>query len=577
MISREQYRKVKEFNENSKIIVRKADKNNTYVVLDKADYESKINILLSDETKFTKLSRDPTLQLKKKLRNLIDTQNACVDATYFAKPTGSYQPGYIYGNPKIHKSSVDPPLRPIISQIGTPTYDVAKRLNSILAPYIPKRYMIESTQEFIDITQSSSHGGMLASLDVVSLFTNVPVSDTVDIILENAYNHPELPAPKIPRNILREMLVVCTTETPFRNINGDVYLQNDGVSMGSPLGPLFANFYMSWLENQVVPNMSNPPAIYTRYVDDIFMIINNISTLQEIKTKMESLSVLKFTYEVETRKSLPFLDVLVRRVSDNTLHTSVFVKQTDAGQCMNYNGITSDQYKVGVIKTFLQRAYRICSDWESLHVEVERIKQLLTNNNYPQKIVDETINKFLEQKLTCCVSQDNSDNTIKFYYKNQMTSQYKHEEKLLRKIVDDHVKSTDQSRSVKLNIYYRARRLSSLFIRNNLHRNSSPSNVVYRYTCDHGGCQPNQTYIGYTICTLVERMRNHAQLGSIKKHNIDHHDRKVTTQQLVDCSTILKRLHTKEELIIAEALLIKQHEPPINNQKEGETRVLSIF
>jgi hypothetical protein len=54
---------------------------------------------------------------------------------------------------------------------------------------------------------------------------------------------------------MKQLLLICLTETPFKHINGDIYLQTDGVSMGSPLGPLMANFYMADLENRVLKDM----------------------------------------------------------------------------------------------------------------------------------------------------------------------------------------------------------------------------------------------------------------------------------------------------------------------------------
>ena len=252
----------------------------------------------------------------------------------------------------MHKDEQRPPLRPIISQIGTPTYDVAKKLNDILCPYMPTKYMIQSTQEFIGIARSFEGDGHLASLDVESLFTNVPVDDTIAIILDCAYNSPTANPPDIPREIVKRLLKICTTETPFRNINGDLYLQKDGVSMGSPLGPMFANFYMCHIENNVLPNLATPPLVYTRYVDDIFLVIKNIKTLEEIKQKFEEVSVLKFTCEMEVRKAISFLDVEITR-AEGSLETAVHTKPTSVGECMNYLGIAPERYKLGVTEMLL--------------------------------------------------------------------------------------------------------------------------------------------------------------------------------------------------------------------------------
>ena len=90
------------------------------------------------------------------------------------------------------------------------------------------------------------HVKQLVPLDIESLFTNVPVLETIDIIIQTVYNHPVIPAPTLPSETMEELLIVCTTETHFQ-FCGRTYVQVDGVSMGSPLGPTFADFYMSHL------------------------------------------------------------------------------------------------------------------------------------------------------------------------------------------------------------------------------------------------------------------------------------------------------------------------------------------
>ena len=66
-------------------------------------------------------------------------------------------------------------MRPIVSQIGTPTAQVAAQINDIIVIYMPKKYMVKSTSEFLSIIRNleNSDDMMLASLDVESLFTNI--------------------------------------------------------------------------------------------------------------------------------------------------------------------------------------------------------------------------------------------------------------------------------------------------------------------------------------------------------------------------------------------------------------------
>ena len=128
--------------------------------------------------------------------------------------------------------------------------------------YILGEYMLKSRDEFINILQTTKPKGPPSSLDVESLFTNVPVNETINIIIRNVYHHKSLPPPDISKEDLRELLLLCTTSVPFRNIDGKMYIQKDGMSMGSPLRPIFPNFYMADVENKVlsIPNMK--PNIY---------------------------------------------------------------------------------------------------------------------------------------------------------------------------------------------------------------------------------------------------------------------------------------------------------------------------
>ena len=548
--------------------------------MEKDVYKQQLDIIVNDTSKFHKLQKDPTEDLKKKLNGLIDMYNNSSQTNKFKKLIGHFQPGYIYGNPKIHKSRTNPPIRPIISQIGTPTYDIAKTINTILKPYCPSKYSINSTKEFIDIVHAINTPGLITSLDVESLFTNVPVIPTINIILQYAYHDPHVAPPSIPEHIMRELLTVCTTETPFKHINGDVYQQIDGVSMGSPLGPLFAEFYMSSIESKVLPSLPEErrPFTYCRYVDDIFVLVRDIGIVESLKSIFEAESVLTFTYEQEKNGRMPFLDVLVERGKRGVLNTSVYVKGTNSGACINYRSIAPERYKVGVVKTMLHRAYLTCSTWSALDTELRRLQQLFAYHNFPQELVEREIKSFLQKRCEGGTRGSDQSADVSLFFQGQMTNQYKQEEQNLHKIIDDHLAPTDDNARIKLHIYYNSKKLSNLFIKNNPHKSETQSRVVYRYTCpDAERCQPSQTYIGHTTCSLRQRMTLHAQNGSIKQHQSDSHSKKVTTAEILNNIKVIFRSQERQELYIAEALFIKEEQPTINNQKEGETRILHIF
>ena len=159
-----------------------------------------------------------------------------------------------------------------------------------------------------------------------------------------------------------------------------------------------------------------------------------------------------------------------------------------------------------------------------------------------------------------------------------MTSMYKQEEKTLRKIVRTHVLPAPE-KVVRLNIYYKNKKVSNLFIKNNPHKKTleEQSHVVYRYSCNAEECNPSQTYIGYTTTTLKQRMTTHAQNGSIKSHSMERHDHVIRTAEILKQIKVIYSSPDRLELLLAEALLIKSQEPTINNQREGETRILDVF
>ena len=83
--------------------------------------------------------------------------------------------------------------------------------------------------------------GIISSLEVENLFTNVLLLIKIDVIINNIYHHPTLPPLKIDSNTLRKILLLCPTEVPFFDHHGNIYIQKERNVMGSVLGPGFSN------------------------------------------------------------------------------------------------------------------------------------------------------------------------------------------------------------------------------------------------------------------------------------------------------------------------------------------------
>ena len=368
------------------------------------------------------------------------------------------------------------------------------------------------------------------------------------------------------------MLPLCTKESPFRCPEGNLYLQCDGVAMGSPLGVLFAQAYMSHVEAKVM-QIVPAPYIYCRYIDDVFVDVQDEAHLDTLKAELERNSVLKFTVDKSIDNKMPFLDVDVDGSRGNFV-TQVYRKQTNTGHCLNGRSECPVRYKTSVIRAYVRRALKACSTWELIHQEFERLKQIFANNGYDQEMVEQEIQKMLDARRAQDPTPPDAElngATHKLWYKGTMSSSYKTEEKILRDIVSRNCIPVNANDKITLNVYYQSPRVSGMVMRNNLACVPSllkATNVVYRFKCTIGDCArlSNSTYIGHTSTTVSRRITMHLQDGALLRHLDRCHGVSLTRDMMVDNTTILARCSDRRRLQILEAVYIRDMDPIINRQ-----------
>ncbi len=98
-------------------------------------------------------------------------------------------------------------------------------------------------QNTIGLCGMQNDGFFMASFDVKSLFTNIPLNETIDICVENLFA--QSPPQKFSKKNIRSMLSNCVLDSFFL-FDSKYYEQIDGVAMGSPLDPTFANAFLSF-------------------------------------------------------------------------------------------------------------------------------------------------------------------------------------------------------------------------------------------------------------------------------------------------------------------------------------------
>ena len=151
----------------------------------------------------------------------------------------------------------------------------------------------------------------LVSFDVKSLFTNVPLDRTIDIVLKRIYGKHEITT-NIGCKEMKDLITLCTKNVLF-TFNNEIYQQRDGVAMGSPLGPILAGIIMVELENSIVPKLNSHLQFWKRYVDDTLTIVKE-GSINHVLQQLNSFHPnIQFTFEIESSGRIPFLDILIIR------------------------------------------------------------------------------------------------------------------------------------------------------------------------------------------------------------------------------------------------------------------------
>ena len=115
---------------------------------------------------------------------------------------------------------------------------------------------------------------------------------------------------------MKHLLILCTKNVHF-TFNNELYIQNDGVAMGSLLDPILEGIFMIELENMLVSKLKQHIKNWIRYAGDTFVYVKNGSVEYVLSVLEKFRPNIKFTYEKEVNNTLPFLDVLFIKNPDH--------------------------------------------------------------------------------------------------------------------------------------------------------------------------------------------------------------------------------------------------------------------
>ena len=412
---------------------------------------------------------------------------------------------------------------------------------------------------------------ILVSFDVISLFTNVPLKFTIDVITNKIYESSSRPA--VTKEDFKKMLEFVTSGLFL--YRDKLYKQVDGVTMGSPLGPTLVNFCLAHFESQLLNHDSNEnssPALYARYVDDIFCVFRSGSSYQEFLNKLNKMHTnLKFTAEVGP-SVLPFLDTCVSLPSKegDTYTTKVFRKSTYTGLMLNFSCLCPKKWKFGLVQCLLHRAYLISSDWHIFSKEIDFLKSVFVKNGYPVDFFFACVNKFLNNKYDTVSNAkivEEKVETIFFVPYVGLPSMI-----FGRKIRE----LLSRNYGIDVRIVYSTFKVKNYFSLKCRTPLPLLANVVYKFNCLRDA---NVSYIGKTKRHLVTRVREHSNTASAVCEHLESCDVCRSEYSVGKNFSILDKGRDDFEITIKESLQIKNNRPPLNKKlmTQGTSFLLKIF
>ena len=511
-IPREELKALRALSKNDSIMIMKPDKGTGVVIMNMSDYLKKMNDILSDTSKFKrhnnqdlyKVSRSIETKVRNFLLRKLKKPGHITDEQYrMLYPHGSHI-GILYGLPKVHKTNC--PTRPICSAVGTSTAGLSKFVTNIIKPAATNcnGTDIKDTFHFVDtIGNIDLRGKFLVSYDVRSLFTNVPLRETIDICLNRLYHSDHCTPPSIPENILKEMLELCLRDNIFV-FNNTVYKQVDGVAMGNSLGPVIANIIMAHIEETYFLQCPVSPSFYGRYADDNFCVFNSREEANTFLTFINNnpYNSIRFDMEIEDDNKLAFLDTIIAKTDSSKPVIATKEKDTDRGLFYHFSSFSPDRYKYSLVFIKFYRAYKIASDWKVFDIDARKITDKLLRNGFPIHLIQHCLNKVVE----------------KFHY-NIVQRDTVTEPEPVKKVTlvlpflgnMSYIMKTKLSRLVKKYyprfhfsvVFEKGYTIGQLFSKKDRFPITCQSHVVYNICCSK--CGPSQAYTGKTVNTVYER------------------------------------------------------------------------
>lgn len=543
-----------------------ADKGNIMVAANRNDYNHTIENILKNNNLYKNIKTNLVPTVENKCNDIVsrwENKGYINESVAYRLKTHSSCVAKAYALPKVHKPSLN--WRLIVSTIGSPTYNLSKYLSKILKPISRKtdtfvKNSLDLKNNIDKIIIPSSHS--LVSLDVVSMFDNIPLDLALDCIEEKFNLNKNLT--KISKN---EILIAVRTvfNNTIFSFNNSFYKQLSGCPMGSPLSPIVSNLVMEDVEKRALSKLSFKPILYKRYVDDILTVIptNNITELFNIFNSIDD--SIQFTLETEKNNKINFLDLEIQKTENGKLITNWYKKPSWSGNYLNFKSHHMFNQKIGLIKGLVDRGIKL-SDKKYRKENLDQIKSTLLLNNYPLPLIENVIKERIHEIYNSSIVEKKKTNWLKNYNRTDIKISLPYIQGLSERL----------RRSLKkynINVYFKNDHTLEKLLRNKKDSDNieNLSNVVYSIKCT--GCK--KVYIGETGRRLKNRIYEHkrdCRIGNLNT-GLSQHSWKFDHVFDFDNIKILARENNTFKRRILESIHINKY---IKNSINLKTEIMNI-
>jgi hypothetical protein len=517
-INKYEIKLLKEIKSNPDIIVVPADKGGKIVVMDRGQYITKIEEQLND-TNIYEVTNDPTNKIKNKICRIANKLFKKNRITQHQKYHFSSIENLatVRGQPKIHKQGT--PMRLITCTRSTITSNISKfTLNIIHQLRETIENCVTNTTEFITkINQIKlEDDDNLASLDVKDLFTNIPISKSIDIVIERIGYSETFCQSTLTKSDIKELLIFCLQNSSF-TFNNKFYRQINGLPMGNILSPLISDLYM---DEYIKNNLKKVNGKLYRYVDDLFIITKMDEN--EIKLYVNELNSLKetikFTHEFETNKQLNYLDTTVtRNTLEKRLDIKWFRKDTASDRLLHFESGHNKSIKLNIIKNMTMRIINTTMDNDQQQEDLITLKQMLIKSKYPNYMIENSIQTSLKEctnNITTNNNKKQTDNKKNVDMEFSLSLPYVHGMEVLKRKLE----------KLKIKLYFSYPKKINSLVTSNIKPPSK--SVVYQINCECGSVYNGETKVG-----LKTRSKQHNALIEKDEKNasselVQHHHQK---------------------------------------------------